>query len=476
MPTKTAIFRTNIVITALVVLGVVVLINFMASRHNARFDSTSSGSFSLSDQTLKLLKNLKSDLNIIVFDKPGAHIRTEAQDILTEYAYHSDKIKYVFVDPDQNPAKAKKHSVHRYGTILFQYEGKEERIRSVKEKSITNAIVKVTRKGKKTVYFLEGHGEHNFENDAKDGYSLIGAALREQNYAVKKVLLMREASVPSDASLLVVAGPTKEFFPNELDAVKKYIQGGGKVFFLLDPPPAVGMNDFLSEFGVKVGENMIVDKLSRLFGGDYFMPVITKYTVHPITDNFTVASFLPVARSIVPDSKTPDNMSVVSLAQTNEGSWAEVDLESEKVQYDHGEDIKGPVSIAAVVEARYYLDGKAAVKEEKAGHGGHGDSGETSEEGDKKEEKTGQLVIFGDSDFANNTYVNLSGNRDLFLNIISFLADEQDLISIRPKPKRLHTISMTEDQMGLVFYLSVVIIPLLAMTTGIVVWAKRRKL
>ena len=336
MPSKIAILRTNVVITIVVALGIVVLINFMASRHNMRYDATSSGDFSLSDQTNKLLNNLQSELKITVFDKPGNHVRLEAEDILLEYEHLSDKVITEFIDPDQNPALAGKKEVARYGTIILEYEGRQQKIESVKETAITNAIVRVTRKEKKTVYFLEGHGEHDIESNDKDGYSLIYTALLGQNYNGKKLLLMREESVPADAHVLVVAGPTKDFFPNELEALAKYIQGGGNIFFLLDPSPAAGMKDFLKGYGVEVGEDMLVDKLSRLFGGDYFMPVITKYTVHPITENFKVASFLPLARSVTPAASPPADMNVISLAKTNEGSWAESDLESQEVKFDEG--------------------------------------------------------------------------------------------------------------------------------------------
>lgn len=474
MPSKIAVFRTNVIVMIGVVLGIVVLINFMASRHNKRFDTTASGEFSLSDQTLKLLGNLQSELKIVIFDKPGSHVREDAEDILAEYAYHSDKLKYEFVDPDQSPARAEKNKIMRYGTLVLQYEGKVEKIESVKEDAITNAIVKVTRKEKKTIYFLEGHGEHDIESNDKDGYSLVYTALLDQNYDARKLLLMREASIPSDAGELVIAGPTKNFFPNELDAIDQYIRGGGNVFFLLDPPPAIGLKDYMVKYGVKVGQDMIVDKLSRLFGGDYFMPVITQYTVHPITESFNVASFLPLARSISPVSNPPENMNVISLAKTNEGSWAEVDLENKEVKFDEGKDIKGPVSVAVVVEAHFKPEAESAEKPEKTKHREQ----QHTETKEKKEEKetVAKLVVLGNSDLANNTYLNLSGNRDLFLNIVSYLAEEEDLISIRPKAKEQHTISLTEDQMGLVFYLSVIILPLLAITTGIVVWAKRRKL
>jgi ABC-type uncharacterized transport system involved in gliding motility auxiliary subunit len=474
MPSKIAVFRTNVIVMIGVVLGIVILINFVASRHNKRFDTTAGGEFSLSDQTLKLLRNLQNELQIVVFDKPGSHIRQEAEDILAEYTYHSDKLKIEFVDPDQSPARAEKNKIMRYGTLVLQYDGKVEKIESVKEAAITNAIVKVTRKEKKTIYFLEGHGEHDIESNEKDGYSLVYTALLDQNYDTKKLLLMREASIPSAASVLVVAGPTKDFFPNELEAIAQFIRSGGNVFFLLDPPPATGLKDFLSKYGIKVGQDMLVDKLSRLFGGDYFMPVITQYTVHPITENFKVASFLPLARSISPDSNPPDNMDIISLAKTNEGSWAEVDLENQEVKFDEGKDIKGPVSIAVVVEARFKPEAVSAEEPEKTKQSEQQET--ETEEKEEEKETIAKLVALGNSDLANNTYLNLSGNRDLFLNIISYLAEEEDLISIRPKTTKQHTISLTEDQMGLVFYLSVIILPLLAMTTGIVVWAKRRKL
>ncbi|MFQ5645398.1 MAG: GldG family protein [bacterium] len=459
---KLKVFRKNMAVMGGIVVAMIILVNFMASRHHRRFDFTYSGDYSLSSQTLKLIKGLDSPLKIRIFDKPGSHLLRSASDLLEEYKYHSDHIHVEEIDPDRQPAVTKKYKVKRYGTIILEYKKKTEKADKGDEEAITNAILKLTRDLKKTVYFLKGHGEGDLDSNAKDGYSMIYKEILGQNYEVKQLLLMRAEKVPDDCFVLVVMGPRKPLLPKEEKILNAYLDKGGKAFFLLDPTPdGVGLIKFMSRWGVKVGEDVIVDKMSRLFGGDYFMPVINNYNKHPITEGFTIASFLPLTRSVTPlpyDKINKEKIDPVSLAFTSQGSWAETDLKSPEISFDDGKDTAGPVSVMVAVRTTAEKPEKQPKKPE-----------------NKKKEEEGALVVMGDSDFVNNSYYNLSGNSDLFLNIISWLAEEGDLVCLRPKPKTARALAMTDDQVNLLFYLTVLVMPLLVIISGVVVWSTRRK-
>ncbi|MBI5787481.1 MAG: Gldg family protein [Candidatus Schekmanbacteria bacterium] len=455
MNKRLKILRFNIVGMIFIILGIVVLINYLASQHNQRFDFTEGGEHTLADQSIKLLKKIDSPLKVILFDKPTSQTWGKAENLLAAYRYHSGQIQTELVDPDKKPSLAKQYGIQRYGTIFFEYKNRQEQTETITEEEFTNVILKLTREKQNKVYFVDGHGENNIDDADKTGYSLLKEAIEKQNFAVAKLVLAREAKIPDDCSVLIISGPEKDFFPEELKTLEDYLKRGGKAFFMLDPPPGVGLNDFLLQWGVKIGNDMVIDKLSRLFGGDYFMPVVTNYTQHPITRGFDLASFFPVARSITPLDNVPEGTIVQSLASTTEGSWAEVDYQAQSYEFNEGKDIKGPISVAVVVD----MPVKPAGAEKQPA------AAKTSV----------RLIVIGDADFVNNTYINLSGNRDLFLNIISWLAQEEDLISIRPKEEAKRMISLTETDMQMLFWLTVVAIPVAVLLAGIGVWWRRRK-
>ncbi len=456
--------RMGIIFFIFIILATLALLNLLSYRHYWRFDTTASGRFTLSPQTIKILEALPAKLQMTLFDKPSTVDRKDAEDLMSEYRYYSRLVETRLVDPDQEPREAKHYNVQTYGTLVLEYQGRQEKLEQVTEELLTNAIVKITRTEKKKIYFLEGHGEKDIETHTKEGYPVLVEALEKQNYQVEKLLLMRAASVPEDCAVLVLAGPQKPLLEVEEQQLDIYLKRGGSALFLLDPPPGIGLTSFLDKWGIKVGTDIVVDKLSRIFGGDYFMPVITEYLDHPITKGFNTASFLPVTRTITPASKPPASITVLPLAKTSQGSWAETRLEEQKCEYNEGEDRMGPLDVAVV--ATMTITGETITPD--------ATSTTETEPSAKKKEKMARLVVVGDSDFASNTYLNLSGNRDLILNIISWLAQEEGLISIRPRDEVPRVVTLTEAQIKGLFYLTVLILPGLFLVIGSLVWLRRR--
>ena len=425
-------------------LGILIIINLIFSRHRLRFDLTATKRYSLSTQTIKVLKNLKRPVKVIGFFATGAE-RDKAKELLEEYSYQSSKFKYTFIDPDRHPLEAKRYGITTYNTIVISCGEKEEKVSSTTEEAITNALIRVTRPGKKTIYFLSGHGEHPIDDIGKDGYSQIKEALSKQGYEVKDLSLFQTGKVPKDAATLIVAGPKKSLLSGEIKALSNYLNNKGRLILLLDPGSGSEFYPILKEMGVKLGKDMIIDKMSSLFGGDYLMPVVVRYnSSHPVTKDFKLACFFIMARSVWPSNKVEGNIGVETLAWTGRSSWAETDLSALRrgsVGFDKERDRPGPISVATV-----------------------------STKGDSR------LVVFGDSDFISNTYLGLSGNKDLFLNTINWLTEEKDLIAIPPKEIKGTPLILTKNQAKIIFWLPVVIIPGLIFVFGIVVYSRRKRL
>lgn len=496
---KSFLYSSNLFLIIVLALGILVLVNYIFSKYHYRFDFTEAKLHSLSDQTVTVLKNLDKDVNIKSFFLEGNYNQARMENLMKIYSYHTSKIKHEFIDPDKNPGLVKRYEVTQDGTSILESGSKESRITSVSEEDITNAIIKITREGKKVIYWLEGHGESSVEDSEEGGYSLAKSELEKLAYEVKKLDLALPDAFPDDVDLLIIPGPVKDLFPDELETIKKFLYTGGKVFLMTDPEAAPGLKDFLAEFGVKLENDLIVDTVSRLMGGDYFMPVVSQYEYHPITNKFNYATFYPYARSVDKAEELPDGVSVDVLAKTSENSWSERQLDEQEVKFNEGKDEAGPVSLAVVATIDYKepepekkAEGIESAEEEKrkaeeeSGIEEKNQAEESKEKGEEKEDKTekekpeekpksdGRLAVFGDSDFVTNRYYNLSGNGNFFLNTVNWLTEESDLISIQPKTSSPKTIQLSPSQGKMIFWVALIILPLAVLVTGITVWMRRK--
>jgi len=478
---KSFIYSSNSIVIVSLVLAILFVINSFFARHHHRFDFTETKLHSLSDQSVQLLKNLKNDINIKSFFLEGNFNRAKMENLLKIYNYHSKNIKYEFIDPDKNPGMVKRYDITEDGTTIFESGDKESRITSTSEEDMTNAIVKVSREKKKVIYFLEGHGEASIEVSEERGYSIAKEELEKLAYEVKKLTLALSDTFPKDCSLLVIGGAEKDLLPNELETIRNYISKGGKVFFMVDPENAPGFKSFLSEYGIKLEDDLIVDTVSRLMGGDYFMPVVSEYELHDITKKFRYATFFPFTRSVNTAEEKPEGISVSILAKTSPNSWSERQLTEREVTFNKDKDVAGPVSIAAVLTVKQKeeaAEDKPVEVIEKDTTPAEGKRKEEKEEGGKesKVKPEARLAVFGDSDFATNRYYNLSGNGNFFLNTVNWLTEEADLISIQLKTSSPRTIHLSATQGRVLFFVSVIFLPLVVLVTGISVWVRRRSL
>jgi len=450
----------------LVVLGILIAINYIGKVQNKRWDLTANKQFSLSDQSRNMLAKLDSPLQVQVFAQEPEFGRY--QDKLKEYEYASKKVTAEFIDPDKKPSIAKQNQIQQYGTIVFSYKGRTERVTSDTEQDITNGIIKVVSGQQRKVYFTSGHGEKDTTSSERDGYNAIAAALGRENYALEKLVLAQQGAVPDDASIVVVAGPRTDFFAPEVEALKKYLDKSGKLLLELDPPdkadspPLTSLIALSHDWGIQIGNNVVVDVsgMGRLIGTDASVPVAATYPSHPITARFTFMTAYPLAREASPISGGVNGHVAQTFVESSARSWAETDIKellgSGKVSLDEAKgDKKGPVALASAVSA-------SAIPATPPKPGDDGPKPET------------RVVVMGDSDFAANAGLGIQGNRDLFMNTIGWLSQQENLISIRPKEADDRRITLTATQQANITWLSLLIIPGLVFGTGVYTWWRRR--
>ena len=428
----------------------IVLFGYLILRtYHYRLDLSEDRVYGLSPQSIQVLEALRSEpVHVYGFFKEDQGTKTILENLLKEYAYRHPKFHYEFYDPDRMPAKVKQFGVDAYGTIVIEAKGRHEKTTQVTEEAITNLLARLHRQETKRIVFATGYGGPPLEEETKpDGYGLLRKKLIDFNYEVRESFLARD-KISRGTDLVVIAGPHVDLLPAELDIVKTYLERGGNLLVLMDPVQAgegKNLQKFLQGYGIRLGEDVVVDKLSKLFGADYLIPLVTEYKPHPITRGFRLASFFPVARSVRKNSDVPKDFEVVEFAWTGVGSWAETnlkDLSEGKAEFDAKHDEKGPLPVAAAVTT----------------------VGEPS-----------RLVVFGDSDFVTNHHLNLSGNRDLFFNAVAWLAGDEFAIAIRPRLRKVTPLYLTERDQKLLFYVSVLGFPLSFLLGGTFLFFWRRQ-
>ncbi|MCS7253215.1 MAG: Gldg family protein [Armatimonadota bacterium] len=436
---------TNALISALLMAAIVVMVGWIGDRHHIRLDWTRTKRHTLSPQTLKILKGLKKKITIVGFYRRDSFEFERIRDLLESYEDASPNIRAMVVDLRDNPLLAEKYGVTSTSTVVFECEGKREVVSFGSEQEFTSAILKLTRERKKKIYFVQGHGEHSYSSYDDEGYSRVKDFLEKLEYKVEGLELMRKQQVPKDCDVLVIAGPQKPFMPEEIEALKRYLKGGGKALIMLDPKSA-DMNEVLEEYGVGVKSGYVFDIVT--LARDPRVLLITNFEHHDITRPFMKARanalLLAECAALKKSEKTPTGYTVTELLKTTSEAWLKMEL-TENIAPTR-EDERGPFTLALAVAPSSTADG----------------------------EKKTRLVLIGDSDFASNQFVPAFYNADFFLNTINWLAQEEELVEIKPREEPPDTFMPTGRQQLFVFLWSVIVLPLVVLMAGIGVWLSRR--
>jgi len=441
---------TNTTILSLSVFAILAALNFVGYRHHKRIDLTTEKLFTLSDQTHKIVGGLKQDVNIVRFAKSPD---TQLDDLMAEYKNLSPHIKYQTVDPQEKPEVAKDYGATSMGDVIASSGSRKENLSaspegSFSEEGITTAILKVTRDTVKTICFVEGHGERSLTDNTAQGYTVVDQQLKRETYVTKTVNLTSTTDDLSDCSVLVIAGPTKQFFPQETAAVSKYLDGGGKALIEIDPETDPKLDDIFQAWNINVGKNVVIDAsgAGRFFGTGPNFPIVLNYGDSPITKSLVrTMTLFPMARTVNIANKQRFDLQSVELLKTSQASFTIPNLEKgqREISFNPKTDTQGPLSLGVAADR---------------GSEGHG----------------ARLVVIGNSVFAANPWFGAQSNGDLFLNTIDWLAQDENLISIRPKTPTSRQITLTQAQAVGLAWLELFLLPGFIVIAGIVIWWKRR--
>ncbi|MBV9760571.1 MAG: GldG family protein [Acidobacteriaceae bacterium] len=449
---RQARFGATSMLYTIVVIAILVLINWLGNRYNKSVDTTSNKRFTLSQETQKLVKNMKGDATITYIDKASNF--TNARGMLDRYKNLSPKIHVQYIDYQKQPTVARAYGLRYAGTAFVEVNNRREEAKALTEEGITGAFLK-DEKGVRKVCFVAGSHEHTLDDTESNGLSQFKTLLERDNYQAQSTTLLDKTAVPSDCNVLVVAGPTADYTPNEVTAIKSYVEGGGRVMFLLDPPIDFGrehvaentaLTDLLQSWGVTLDKDLVLEEnpMGQLFGFGPEIPLVNSYESQPIVNDLKNSfTGFPVTRSLT--VKNGDKTTVDKLFSTSDRAIATTKLNTNEVNPSDPSNKKGPFVLGA---AGSYNTGKA--------------------------NSPGRFVVVGNSGFLTNGMLGFQANRDLALNAVNWLSSDEDLISIRPKEAEDRRLNASQHQMNVFAYTDLIAIPLLIIIAGVLIFLKRR--
>ena len=432
-----------------------------AYRYNVRFDLSPGSRFTLSDHALAVLRGLKVPVHVTGFIRTEDPRNVLLKDLLWQSARESQQLTYDIVDVNRNPAMASEYGISAYGAAVVEGAGKRSDFTNPSETQLMSAILDVTQSARR-VYLLGGHGECSLANtDRFDGCSVLGQAVRGERFDLEELTLFGGRTIPADTDILIIAGPTSDPLQSEIDEITAYLDRGGNLLVLVDPFAAPRLVELLARYGIKLGNDVVLDPENRLGGGELLSAVITDLNQqHLITSALDSPALFSGTRSIEARSDESSGRVATRLLRTSDRSWATEDPEVMRGAAPHfvaGRDRNGPFTVGVEVT-------------EPARNAAPGDSAD-----DAAASKT-VIVAFGDSQFVSNRFLDYLGNKDLLMNALNGLARDDSLVAVRSKSKTPGTnfFFVSQADMNKLFQYSVMVQPGLLILLGIAIFVYRR--
>ena len=486
-------YTTTGIIGVVLAVGLTAMVNWLAARHYLSADWTSSKMYSISDKTRSILADLEEEIRVVVFMTPASPLYDQAFQLLNRYAAASDKIKVEYIDPDKEPLRTKQLA-EQFGisvadTVVFSYAdrtkyvtadqmaeydygaaqyGQAPSMRAFKgEEQFTSAILSLVAPDVPKVYFSTGHGEASLASagggtPADRSLAVLAEALKRENIETADTVLL-SGTVPEDADVLAIVGPTRPYTEAELAALDGFLAKGGRLLVCLDPlieptgtMRATRLEEFLAKRGIRVNDDLVVDPSRKLPFYDLSAVYLTDFQDHPVTTGLEgIAVLFSVARSLTAEG----DAAPVTIVETSAEGWGEHNLAqllAGKPVSREDDDSPGPAAVGMVIE-------EGPVPASPAG----GEAGAAVPPGFR-------LVVYGDSDFMADYEIGNAGNLVLALNSINWLAAREQSLGIPPREVEQVSLFLSQQQMRTVLLITLLAMPGAAIALGILVWRRRR--
>jgi hypothetical protein len=464
--------------TVAIAVGLAVMVNVVANATGVSWDLTATRQFEISPQAVAVLEALDTPVEVFGFIMPSNEsdslFRAKSEQLLNEFAKHTDQISYRFVDPDLEPTTARSFGATRFPALVFASDPSGTTVAvdkdSLSEQRMVTAILSVTQTKQHVIYFVEGHGERDSNDLRADslGYGVAARGLRADGYSVLSLNLLR-TGVPHDASALIIAAPQGEMTQAESGSLASWLTDGGRAVWLLEPHGAFpeSTHSLLATWGLEQLQGAVVDP-PRSAASDQRNLLVQRdqyLSGTAITQGGAIAGplgsvLLPGASALRPlpeiARRLEEGRAVPvrygSIANSSDASWVSTDLDRDVFG---DSDVRGPHTLAIAMEA----------------------SGTITESPSAKfalNRPLTRLVVFGDTDFASNRHFTDLGNGDLFLNAVNWVLEDQSLISIRAKTEVFRPLVLTANEFNVIRYVAWFLLPAAMAACAVFFWWRRR--
>jgi ABC-type uncharacterized transport system involved in gliding motility auxiliary subunit len=449
-------------------LILVSLVGYLSREYHVARDITQSNRNILTQGSINVLKQMKGDINVTVFASEdntahGENYRKGVRDFISRFQRTKPNIKVTFVSPAEKPKLAQEAGIKAEGELVVEYQKRSEHLLPpYAEQEMTNLLVRLSRSHEKPVMYLDGHSERNLIGVKNNDLGGFGEQLQKKGFKLFNPDLTIAQDVPLNGSMLVIASPQVNVGAVEVQKIKRYLDNGGNLLWLLDDSNLHGLDEIAKYIGLDVSKGMVIDGSATQYGVDSKFAFASQYGDHAITKNFMLRTMFPEARKISAQGTDDNGWKVSNIIDVAPNGWLEnnpkeLDAKATKPVFDEKEDVKGPINIAVALERIYGKKGQ-------------------------------RVVVVGNANFLSNTHITSESNLDLGLNMVNWLAGDDSLITIQPKPLKDMNVTIPQSGwghfwalivfmpiFGVSFGLFQVIIPLALLVTGVMLWWKRRK-
>lgn len=432
--------------------AVITLLAWLSNQYNFESDWTKNNRNTLSDVSIKLLQQIPAPITITTFIPEGNLLsnRQYIKELVAKYKKYKDNITLKIINPDTAPDLVRQLNVTNYGEVVVEYEGRNEHITQLKEQTLTNTLQRLLRQGERRLLFVSGHGERKPNGHANFDWNNFSAKLKIKGITTGLLKLNETPNIP-DVAAIVIVSPQADFLAGEVKLITDYIKHGGNLLWVQEPGKSLfGLQPLADLIGISFYPGTIVDPTAQMMNvNDPSFALITSYPSHAITRDFQYMSIFPKAVGIN-FSNVKENWLIAPFLQTVPRSWSETGILKGAIDYNAGKDIVGPLTIGLALTRK--------------------DDDKQNKENVKKQ----RIVILGDGDFLSNTYLGNQGNLNIGHNIINWISNDDNFISIPGSSAVDSQIILSELVAAFIGLFFLIILPLGLLISGTLIWYKRR--
>ncbi len=433
------------------------LLGFLANQYKFSKDITQANRNTLTTGSINILKQMQGPITLTVFASEddvnnGDTFRQGIINFMMRYQRTKPDINIKFISPIKEPKLAQENGIKEDGEVVVEYQKRSEHIKPpFAEQEMTNLFMRLSRTNQQAVMYLDGHGERNLIGLKNNDVGEFGKQLESKGFKFANLNLAIESEVPLNGSMLVIASPQKIISPVEVKKIKKFLESGGNLLWLLDDNNFHGLDEVASYLGLSVSGGQVIDPTEKVEGVNENIASASSYGEHAITKNFMLGTRFSNVHEVNAKGTLDNGWEVSKLIEVSPNGWLESSqaIANQKPTFDKGKDKLGPINIAVALQRVYGKKGQ-------------------------------RVVVVGNGNFLSNTFITNGGNLDLGINMINWLSGDDNLISIQPMLLKDVNVTIPNDKMSFiiawtVFHSFEYFIPIGFFVLGILFWFKRRK-